>query len=121
MSVNAAGDDSGNGASTMPGRIVDWPLGLAFNSEATDLGPRDTNGAPDVYLRPDGSDVTELVSTNTTKRNSGNGPSRIWAPRGLSSGPLLIESEATDLGPSVGGSTQIYVAHRTVADVSFNS
>jgi hypothetical protein len=113
VSVNTAGNDSGNGASTMPGRIVDW--GFAFNSEATDLGPTDTNGAPDVYVA---GGAILLVSTNATQRDSGNGASRVWAPRGdPARDSLLFESEATDLGPSVGGSTQIYLAEPTFADL----
>jgi Tol biopolymer transport system component len=114
-SVNADGNDSGNGASTMPGQ--DLGFGLAFNSEASDLGPTDANGAPDVYMR--GGGVTHVVSTNGSQRKSGNGPSRLTTPRGQDPfGPLLIESEATDLGPSVGGASQIYLSQLTGADLS---
>lgn len=116
VSVNAEGTDSGNGPSTMPGQRLDSG-GLAFNSEATDLGPTDTNGVVDVYARSTG--VTYAISTNRLQRTTGNGASRLTRPRGQQThGPPLFESDATDLGPSVGGSSQVYVSQLIGADLS---
>lgn len=115
VSVNAAGSDSGNGPSTMPGQLAG--PGFAFNSEATNLGPTDTNGAPDVYMRSPG-EFTYLVSTNTSQHDSGNAASRLTTPRGQhQSEALLMESGATDLGPSVGGSSQIYAPQLIAAEL----
>jgi hypothetical protein len=119
-SVNAQGTDSGNGPSTMPGQGLDTG-GLAFNSEATDLGPPDSNGVVDVYTRHS-TGVTYAISANSSRRATGNGPSRLTTPRGQqSSGPPVFVSEATDLGPSVGGSSQVYVSQPVGADVSLGS
>jgi len=119
-SVNAEGTDSGNGPSTMPGQLLDTG-GLAFNSEATDLGPPDTNGVVDVFTRHS-SGVTYAISANSSRRATGNGPSRLTTPRGQqSSGPPVFVSEATDLGPSVGGSSQVYVSQPVGADLSLGS
>jgi hypothetical protein len=128
ISVNDAGTDSGNGASTMPGQALGgafWEGGIAFNSEASDLGPTDTNGASDVYLRA--GQRTELISTNTTQRDSGNGPSRLALtraqttantfPYGDTDSPVF-ESEATDLVTTPVGSSQVYMARPTGADAS---
>ena len=126
VSVNAAGTDSGNGASTMPGQVLGgafWTGGLVFNSEASDLGPTDTNGASDVYLRT--GTRTELISTNTSQRDSGNGPSRLSLtrtqantyPYGMNDSPVF-ESEATDLVAADVGSAQVYMARPTGSDAS---
>lgn len=126
VSVNAAGTDSGNGASTMPGQVLGgafWTGGLVFNSEASDLGPTDTNGASDVYLRTETR--TELISTNTSQRKSGNGPSRLSLtrtqantyPYGMNDSPVF-ESEATDLVAAEAGSAQVYMARPTGSDAS---
>jgi hypothetical protein len=118
--VNAQGTDSGNGPSTMPGQRLDTG-GLAFNSEATDLGPPDGNGVVDVYTRHS-TGVTYAISANRSRRATGNGPSRLTTPRGQQSfGPPLFVSEATDLGPSVGGSSQVYVSQVVGAEVSLGS
>lgn len=124
VSVNAEGTDSGNGASTMPGQVLGgefWSGGLVFNSEASDLGPTDTNGASDVYLRT--GTRAELISTNTSQRDSGNGPSRLSLtrtqantyPYGMNDSPVF-ESEATDLVAAEAGSTQVYMARPTGSD-----
>lgn len=119
-SVNAQGTDSGNGPSTMPGQRLDSG-GLAFNSEATDFGPPDTNGVVDVYTSHS-TGVTYAISANRSRRTTGNGPSRLTTPRGQqSSGPPVFVSEATDLGPSVGGSSHVYVSQLVGADVSLGS
>ena len=119
-SVNAEGTDSGNGPSTMPGQLLSSG-GLAFNSEATDLGPPDTNGVVDVYTRHS-TGVTYAISANRSRRATGNGASRLTTPRGQQSdGPPVFVSEATDLGPSVGGSSQVYVSQLVGADVSLGS
>src|SRR5262245_60207444 len=116
VSVNAKGTDSGNGASTMPGQVLGgdlWSRGLVSNSEASAVGPTDPNGTSDVYLRT--GTRSELISTNTSQRDSGNGPSRLSLtraqantyPYGMADSPVF-ESEATDLVAAAVGSTQVY-------------
>ena len=62
--MDAAVDRFGLSGTTLAGRYrVERQVaegGFAFNSDANDLGPTDTNGAPDVYVRA--SDSTQLVS-----------------------------------------------------------
>lgn len=74
VSANAAGTDSGNGRSA-DGMVSAYGTHVAFLSEATDLGPTDTNGVQDVYVRDLVTGVTTLVSANATGTDAGNGAS----------------------------------------------
>jgi uncharacterized repeat protein (TIGR01451 family) len=69
-SVNGAGADAGDHYSD---RGVISPDGtkVAFESEAGDLGPHDTNGFLDVYVRDLVTGTTELVSVNAGGTDAG--------------------------------------------------
>ncbi|MGH9890934.1 MAG: Calx-beta domain-containing protein, partial [bacterium] len=72
VSVNAAGNDSGNGNSFVAA-ISDSRV--AFVSSASDLVATDTNGgapATDVFLRDLSNNTTALVSRNLADTDSGN-------------------------------------------------
>ena len=99
---------SSNGTNTDSSGVLVWynpvfsPDGtkLAFVSEATNLGPTDTNGAPDIYLRDLASGTTTLVSTNAAGTNSGNDNSAssggLFSPVGTK---LAYLSYADDIDP----------------------
>jgi len=108
---------SSNGTNTDSSGVLVWynpvfsPDGtkLAFVSEATNLGPTDTNGAPDIYLRDLASGTTTLVSTNAAGTNSGNG-----GASGPSFSPdsrtIAFTTGANDLGPTdTNGVDDIYI------------
>lgn len=82
ISLNAAGDDSGNTDSYLNSSVPRSALSadgrfVVFISEASDLvtNVRDGNFSPDVYVRDLQTGVTELVSVNLTGRASGNNTS----------------------------------------------
>jgi Tol biopolymer transport system component len=85
ISVNAAGNNGGNDVSIYPTISADGST-VAFVSLANDLGPTDTNGGQDVYVREIASARTHLVSVNATGSDSGNHQS---------SDPLLSEDGQT--------------------------
>ena len=108
VSLNSAGTDSGNalsgaGAMTPDGRFV------AFPSEASDLGPTDTNGTTDVYLRDLQLGTTTLVSVNSVGTDSGNNFS--FSTHLTTNGRfLLFQSEASDLVPTdTNGARDVYL------------
>ena len=107
VSVNAAGTDSGNGQSANPVFSADGTR-MAFGSTAGDLGPLDTNGSNDVYLRDLVSPATTLVSVNAAGTDSGNGGSGSPA-LSLDATKVAFTSSATDLGPVDTAGTDVYV------------
>ncbi len=108
MSVNADGTDGGNFQSGSPVICADgWYV--AFESLASNLGPPDTNGYKDIYVRNRKTDTTILVSINADGTNGGNGNS---------SSPVCsancryvaFESSAYNFGPTdTNGATDVYV------------
>src|SRR4030095_13944810 len=74
VSVNNAGTDGGNGDSTPPAISGDGRF-VAFESDANDLGPNDTNGFRDIYVRDLQADTTNLASISLSGTDSGNGES----------------------------------------------
>jgi uncharacterized repeat protein (TIGR01451 family) len=89
---------------------------------ADDLGPRDTNNAPDVYTYDIETGVTTLVSANADGNNSGN--ARSWNPSISDDGRhIAFLSDADNLGPdgspnnSYPGSTSSYVTTLHTADI----
>lgn len=108
VSVNAAGTDSANGESRLPVISRDGTK-VVFVSDASDLGPTDTNGQDDVYVRDLTTGVTELVSVNAAGTDSGNNRSfgRVISPDGTK---VAFSSDATDLTtPAPGPQAQVYV------------
>ncbi len=74
VSVNGIGTNGGNGNSTFPVISADGQY-VAFESSASNLGPTDTNGHPDIYVRDLVAGTTTLVSVNSDGSDSGNGSS----------------------------------------------
>lgn len=107
VSVDGAGTDSGNGQSESPVFSADGTQ-VAFDSTASDLGPLDTNGSNDVYLRNLVSRTTTLVSVNAAGTDSGNGGSGspVLSPDATN---VAFTSAATDLGPLDTAGTDVYV------------
>jgi uncharacterized repeat protein (TIGR01451 family) len=97
VSVNASGSGSGNELSYQP-TFSSSGAHIAFVSIASNLGPDDTNGVGDVYVRDVAAGTTTLVSTNTAGTHSANGVSdgAVFGPAGEL---LTFISRATDLGP----------------------
>lgn len=98
VSVNAAGSDGGNGASTQPSFGPDGTT-VVFTSKATDLGPADTRFWSDVYLRDLDGQVTSLVSVNAAGTDSSNGDSErgVISPDGSK---VAFTSRGNDFGPA---------------------
>jgi uncharacterized repeat protein (TIGR01451 family) len=96
VSVNAAGTQTGNKGSGSPVFSPDGTK-VAFVSFASDLGPTDTNGASDVYVRDLTTGATTLVSTNAAGTQAANGASSspVFSPDGAR---LAFETSASDLG-----------------------
>lgn len=97
VSVNAAGTDSGNASSWLPVLSPDGTK-VVFESNASNLGPNDTNGEADIYLRDLGTGVTTLVSVNAAGTDSGDDRSQVssFSPDGSK---LLFTSSANNLTP----------------------
>jgi hypothetical protein len=83
VSANASGSASGNAASFGIAFSRNWRYGV-FDSSATDLGPTDTNGNPDVFVRDLKNATTTLVSANRAGADSddGGGMTRAVSPNG---------------------------------------
>lgn len=95
VSVNATGQSSANASSTAPVLSADGRF-VAFQSAATDLTPRDSNGLDDVFLRDLTAATTWLVSVNRDGTGSGNGVSGHPAVSANGSW-VAFESLASDL------------------------
>jgi Tol biopolymer transport system component len=96
-SANAAGGDSGNGASGNPSLSADGRF-VAFESDASDLVAGDGNGARDVFYRDLQAGITRLVSANAAGTGSGNGGS--GSPSLAADGSrVAFASSASDLVP----------------------
>jgi parallel beta-helix repeat protein len=95
VSVNEAGDASGNGPSITPAISADGQF-VAFASDASDLTPdTDGNGTTDVFVRDLSSGATSLASVSTS---GGSGNARSRAPVLSADGLVVVfESDATDL------------------------
>jgi Tol biopolymer transport system component len=96
VSVNQSGADSASGSSEA------WSLSpsgrfVVFATTAGDLGPTDTNGLSDVYLRDLLTGTVTLVSANTAGTNGGNGPSTHLAVISADERFVAFYSMATDL------------------------
>lgn len=92
---------------------------VAFHTTASTLGPVDTFGFDDVFLRDIGSSTTTLCS-RTPGGTPGNGGSTaaFVTPDGRY---VSFTSSATDLGPASNGVGQVYVLDRGTNTISLES
>ncbi|MDY0170820.1 MAG: FG-GAP-like repeat-containing protein, partial [Thermoguttaceae bacterium] len=74
VSVNTAGDGSGDGASESPVISADGSV-VAFRSQSSNLHALDTDTTWDIFARNLNTGTTHLVSVNTDGDGSGNGDS----------------------------------------------
>lgn len=104
-STGAKGNaDSGEPSISKTGRYI------AFNSDASNLVPGDTNGQADCFVRDQGSKRTERVSLSSGGAQA-NG--YCFAPAISQDGRFVaFESNATNLGGSTNGVPQIYLHDR---------
>ena len=61
LTDNAAGTAPANGPSRAP-RFGADATHVVFESEASDLGPADANGVPDIYMRDLAAGTTALIT-----------------------------------------------------------
>jgi Tol biopolymer transport system component len=108
VSTNATGTDSGDDRSFAPQLSPDGTRVL-FQSEASNLGPTDTNGVEDVYVRDLTTGSTSLVSVNASGTDSGDAASK-FSEFGPDGSLVIFRSRATDLtSPGGSGSVDLYV------------
>jgi uncharacterized repeat protein (TIGR01451 family) len=108
LSTNAAGTGPANGNSGDPQLSPDGTK-VAFHSFASDLGGTDTNGTWDVYVTDLTTGTTTLVSANAAGTDTGNATSFV-AGFGADSEHLLVDSTASDLGPTdTNGTDDVYL------------
>jgi Tol biopolymer transport system component len=107
VSVKGSGTDAGNGSSDTPAISPDGTK-VAFQSVANDLGPTDTNGVEDIYVRDLETGTTELVSVNAAGTDSASGESRepVFSPDGTK---VAFLSTAGDFGPADTGGWDLYL------------
>lgn len=96
VSVNAAGTGAGEGQAFMSSFTPDG--NVVFSGSTSGLGPTDTNGQDDVYLRDLAAGTTTLVSVNAAGTDSGNAAS--VRPAAGAHDTIAFETKATDLGPT---------------------
>jgi Tol biopolymer transport system component len=98
VSAAAGGGDSGDRQSTNPAISPDGTM-VAFQTEASNLGPADTNGLQDIYIRDLRTGEVTLVSVRSDGASGGNafaqGP--IFSPDGTK---IMFLTTASDLGPT---------------------
>jgi Tol biopolymer transport system component len=107
LTDNAAGTAPANGLSRAP-RFGGDDTHVVFESEASDLGPTDTNGVADIYIRDLTAGSNALVSVNAagTAPADAGGTAPSFSPDGRR---VAFVSAATDLGPPPADGTDIYV------------
>lgn len=96
VTVDNTGTTSGNGNSNIPNCSADGRY-VAFESTASNLSSTpDTNGLPDIYWRDISSNITKLISINSSGTNGGGQFSSV---RGISADgqTVLFMSAAGDL------------------------
>jgi Tol biopolymer transport system component len=106
VSVNAAGTGGGNDRSFEPVFSPDGEQ-IAFSSDASDLGPADTNtgtcppivACTDIYLRALAPGNITLISGNADGTDSADGTSRVpvYSPTGKA---IAFVSNGSNFGPS---------------------
>lgn len=124
VSVNGSGV-AGNGESHSPSITADGRY-VGFVTEASDLGPMDTNGVADVYLRDLQTGTTTLITVNANGTDSGDGGAigdHEHAPR-ISAGGRFVAfvTNASDLGSTdTNGVPDVYVRDRQTATTTLIS
>lgn len=109
VSVSSAGEE-GNGESAQAAVSADGRF-VAFQSSATNLVERDTNGAVDVFIRDRREDTTARVSVSTS---GAQGDGRSSDPAVSSNARFVtFVSAATDLAPrDTNGEFDVYIRDR---------
>jgi Tol biopolymer transport system component len=111
-SANGTGTGSGDDRWYAPVLSPDGTK-VAFTSDASNLGPTDTNGLSDAYVRDLTTGITTLVSVDVTGSDSGDGESgALWSGAFSPDGTkLLFSSTSTDLVSSgtSGSVSDLYV------------
>lgn len=119
ISVNAAGNGTGSGASGLTAACVSDSLRyVAFFSDAPDLvaGNADSNGVSDVFVRDRVDGVTRLISFNPDSDVLGNGAS--FSPFVSAAGDVIVfATDASNLGTNDLNSATDIVATALTNDV----
>jgi hypothetical protein len=100
-----------DGASQSPSFSPDGTK-VAFTSNASNLGPTDTNGTSDVYVYERSTGDAVLVSANESGTDAGNAGSwsLIDGPSFAPDGRVLFDSLAGDFGPhDANGTSDVYL------------
>lgn len=93
---------------------------LAFQSWGSAFGPKDTNNTQvgkteDVYVSDLATGTIQLVSARADGKDSGNFLSN--NPRWIDGETIVFDSKATNLGPTVSGQGDVYLAKLHGADL----
>jgi Tol biopolymer transport system component len=97
VSAAAGGGGSGDGQSYNPVFSPDGTM-VAFQTEASNLGPADTNGLQDIYVRDLRNGEITLVSVRSDGASGGNAFAQepVFSPDGTK---IMFLTTASDLGP----------------------
>lgn len=108
VSAAAAGGDSGDRQSFDPVFSPDGTM-VAFETEASNLGPADANGQQDIYVRDLRNGEVTLVSVRSDGASGGNAFAQepVFSPDGTK---IMFLTTASDLGPmDTNDSADLYV------------
>lgn len=122
VSTNPEGTDGGNGqlSFTIPVFSPDGSV-VYFDSNASNLGPTDTNDTWDIYRRDRDTGITTLVTTNAAGTEAANGPSGS-AQLTADGTRIFFESGASDLGVAdSNGIDDVYMLDLTTGGISLVS
>jgi len=109
VSVNNAGDASGNRRSDSPVISADGRV-VAFRSSANDLVATDTNRATDVFVRDLQNETTTLVSVNISGADSGKGNSQFPAISADGTVVAFLSSASDLVGTDNNGVADVFVS-----------
>jgi Tol biopolymer transport system component len=106
LTSDPTGTTSANGASTSPSTSADGRV-VRFRSDASDLGPADANGAPDIYVIDLATGSIELVSVNLAGEAAG--VSDGGGPLSADGTKVTFLSSASGIVPTPTAGTHAYV------------